>query len=69
MHLIERDQTQMETLLEQMYSHGNDIKLESSLYQSSDGLMKMELLSEQELIGSLETLDSSEKINHYRLLT
>ena len=69
MHLIERDQTQMETLLEQMYSHGNDIKLESSLYQSSDGLMKMELLSEQELIGSLETLDSSEKLNHYRLLT
>lgn len=59
----------METLLEQMYSHGNDIKLESSLYQSSDGLTKMELLLDQQLIGSLETADSSEKQDHYKWLT
>ena len=69
MHSMVKDQTQTETLLEQMYSHGNDTKLESSLYQSSDGLTKTELLSDQQLTGSLETADSLEKLNHYRWLT
>ena len=64
-----KDQTQMETQLELMYSHGNDTKLESSLYQSSDGLTKTELLLDQQLTGSLEILDSLEKLNHYRWLT
>ena len=58
----------METLLKEMYSHGEDIKLELSLCQSSDGQMKTVYQLVTQLTGSLEIQDSSTKLNLFKWL-